>query len=83
MAVRQLKAEVENMGALAHDNFCRAIHIVTTLDFSDLETFKKTENELNFLNSELTRYVAVLSAKALSQTDSKYLSCSVKSVSDL
>ena len=83
LAVRQLKAEVENMGALAHDNFCRAIHIVTTLDFSDLEKFKKTENELNFLNSELTRYVAALSAKALSQTDSKYLSCSVKSVSDL
>lgn len=83
LAVRQLKAEVENMGALAHDNFCRAIHIVTTLDFSDLETFKKTENELNFLNSELTRYVAVLSSKALSETDSKYLSCSVKSVSDL
>ena len=83
LAVRQLKAEVENMGALAHENFCRAIHIVTTLDFSDLEKFKKTENELNFLNSELTRYVAVLSSKALSQTDSKYLSCSVKSVSDL
>ena len=83
LAVRQLKAEVENMGALAHDNFCRAIHIVTTLDFSDLEKFKKTENELNFLNSELTRYVAVLSSKALSETDSKYLSCSVKSVSDL
>ena len=76
-------AEVENMGELAHDNFCRAIHIVTTLDFSDLEKFKKTENELNFLNSELTRYVAALSAKSLSQTDSKYLSCSVKSVSDL
>ena len=83
LVCRIMKAEVENMGALAHDNFCRAIHIVTTLDFSDLEKFKKTENELNFLNSELTRYVAVLSAKSLSQTDSKYLSCSVKSVSDL
>ena len=83
LAVRQLKAEVENMGALAHDNFCRAIHIVTTLDFSDLEKFKKTENELNFLNSELTRYVAALSAKPLNQTDGKFLSCSVKSVSDL
>ena len=48
-----------------------------------MEKFKKTENELNFLNSELTRYVAALSAKSLSQNDSKYLSCSVKSVSDL
>ena len=83
LAVRQLKAEVENMGALAHDNFCRAIHIVTTLDFGDLEKFKKTENELNFLNNELTRYVAALSAKPLNQTDGKFLSCSVKSVSDL
>ena len=83
MAVRQLKAEIENMGALAHDNFRRAIHIVTTLDFSELEKFRKTENELNFLNSELTRYVAMLSAKLLNETDSKFLSSSVKNASDL
>ena len=83
IAVRLLKAEIENMGELAHENFRRAIHIVTTLDFSDLEKFRKTENELNFLNSELTRYVAALSARVLNESDSKFLSSSVKNASDL
>ena len=83
IAVRQLKAEIENMAELAHDNFCRSIHIVTTLDFNDLKQFKKIENELNFLNSELTRYVALLSARLHNESDGKFLSASVKSASDL
>jgi len=83
LAVSQFKAEVENMAQLAHDNFCLAIHIVTTLDFKDVKHFKHIEDELNFLNSELTRYVALLSGKKLTDADNKFLSCSVKSVSDL
>lgn len=83
VAVRQLKAEIENMGELAHSNFRLAIHIVTTLDFSDLKRFRHTENELNFLNRELTKYVALLSGKVINETDNRFLSSSVKSVSDL
>lgn len=83
MAVRQLKAEIENMAEMAHDNFSLAIHIVTTLDFSEVKRFRQTEEELNFLNSELTGYVALLSGKTLSEADNIFLSSSVKTVSDL
>jgi len=83
IAVRQMKAEIENMAALAIDNFRRSIHIVTQLDFTDVERFRHIEEELNFLNSELTRYVALLAAEVLSDSDNQYLSSSLKSVSDL
>ena len=60
LAVRQLKAEIENMAALAIENFKRSINIVTTMDFGEAEKFAKTEQELNYLNSELLRYMVLL-----------------------
>ncbi len=50
VAIRQLKAEIENMAELSMQNFQRSIHIVTTLDFGDVKVFRKTENLLNYLN---------------------------------
>ena len=83
VAVRQVKAEIENMAELAMANFRRSIHIVTTLEFDDMDNFRATEDELNFLNSEVTRYVAKLSSKPLNKTDNKYLNTAIKSVSDM
>lgn len=83
MAVRQLKAEIENMADMAVRNFQLSIEIVTRLDFKNLERFKKTESELNFLNSEITRYVVALSGKPMSDFDNKFLNSSIKSASDL
>lgn len=83
IAVRQMKAEIENMAAMAMENFSRSIHIVTTLDFESEKKFQQTEEELNFLNGELTRYVAMLSPEVLNESDNHYLSSSLKSVSDL
>ena len=83
IAVKQMKAELENMAELAFKNFKRAINMVTSLNFDDLEPFKKTESELNFLNSEITRYVVALSGKPMSDFDNKFLNSSIKSASDL
>ena len=83
LAVKQLKAEVENMASLAMENFKRSINIVTTLDFSELDRFRNTENELNYLNGELLRYVVSLSDKRLNSSDLKFLNSSIRSVSDL
>ena len=83
LAVRQLKAEIENMAALAIENFKRSINIVTILDFSEAEKFAKTEQELNFLNGELLRYMVLLSDKPLGKYDNQFLSASIRSVSDL
>ncbi|MBQ6100732.1 MAG: Na/Pi cotransporter family protein [Bacteroidales bacterium] len=83
LAVRQLKAEIENMAALAIENFKRSINIVTILDFSEAEKFAKTEQELNYLNSELLRYMVLLSDKPLGKFDNQFLNASIRSVSDL
>ncbi|MBO7491788.1 MAG: Na/Pi cotransporter family protein [Bacteroidales bacterium] len=83
VAVRQVKAEIENMADMAMQNFQRAIHIVTTLKYDDIDKFRSTEKELNYLNGEVTSYVARLSGKPLNKSDVKFLNTSVKSVSDL
>ena len=83
VAIRQMKAEIENMAELAMQNFQRSIHIVTTLDFSEVEAFRKTENELNYLNKELVNYTVKLSGKRLNSFDQHYLSSTIRSVSDL
>lgn len=83
IAIRQMKAEIENMAELAMQNFQRSIHIVTTLDFSKVETFRKTENELNYLNKELVNYTVKLSGKRLNSFDQRYLSSTIRTVSDL
>ena len=71
------------MAELALQNFHRSIHIVTTLDYSEIETFRKTENELNYLNKELVNYTVKLSGKRLNSFDQRYLSSTIRTVSDL
>lgn len=83
VAIRQMKAEIENMSELAIQNFQRSIHVVTKLDFSKVETFRKTENELNYLNKELVNYSVKLSGMRLNSFDQRYLSSTIRTVSDL
>lgn len=83
VAVQQMKEEVERMADLAMNNFYRAIRTVITLDFKEVAQFKADESELNFLNAELTRYVALLSKRSLNDQDARFLSANLKTVSDL
>ena len=83
IAIRQMKAEIENMAEQAILNFRRSIHIVTTMDFSMVEEFRKTEIQLNYLNKELVDYSVKLSGMRLNNFDQRYLSSTIRSVSDL
>ncbi len=83
VAIRQLKAEVENMAKMAIENYQRSIHDVTTLDNSERELFDRTENQLNYLNRELVHYALLLSNNQLSQFDHQYLVSTIRTVSDL
>ena len=83
LAIRQLKLEIENMAKLAIENFKRSINIVTTLDFSESKKFVNTEKELNYLNSELLKYIVALSDNRLNRSDLKFLNSSIRSISDL
>ena len=71
------------MAELAIQNFQRSIHIVTTLDFSEVEKFRKTEILLNYLNKELVNYSVKLSGMRLNSFDQRYLSSTIRTVSDL
>ena len=82
VAIRQLKAEVENMAQLALQNYQRAIHDVTVLDNSERELFDRTEDQLNYLNRELVHYALLLSNNQLSQFDHQYLVSTIRTVSD-
>ena len=83
LAIRQLKLEIENMAKLAIENFKRSINIVTTLDFGESKKFVNTEKELNYLNSELLKYIVALSDNRLNRSDLKFLNSSIRSISDL
>ena len=83
VAIRQLKAEVENMAKMAIENYQRAIRDVTTLDNSERELFDRTEDQLNYLNRELVHYALLLSNNQLSQFDHQYLVSTIRTVSDL
>ena len=83
MAARQLKAEIENMAELAITNFRRAVKVITTMDYSEIEEFRQTELRLNFLNRELLRYAVSLSESNLSNYDQRYISSTIRTVSDL
>lgn len=83
VAVRQLKAEIENMAKLAMENFHRAVNIVTTMNYKEVEEFRRTEVELNYLNSELVGFTVQLMDKHLNRFDNQYLTTAIKSVCDL
>ena len=83
VAIRQLKAEVENMAQMAIENYRRSIHDVTTLDNSERELFDRTESQLNYLNRELVHYALLLSNNQLSRFDHQYLVSTIRTVSDL
>ena len=83
VAIRQLKAEVENMAKMAIENYQRSIRDVTTLNDSERDEFNRTERQLNYLNRELVHYALLLSNNQLSQFDHQYLVSTIRTVSDL
>ena len=83
VALRQLKTEIENMAELAITNFHRSVKTITTMDYIEIDEFRKTELQLNFLNRELLRYSVTLSENNLNSYDQRYLNGTIRTVSDL
>lgn len=83
VAVQQAKNEIVNMAAIAMRNFSLACHIVCTLDFADIERFRANEEELDFLNKEIVRFLVKLSSLSINARDHAYLATAFHSVTDL
>ncbi len=84
VAVGQTKREIIRMAELAMENFDRSISIITTLDFSEQETFARVETEINYMNRALVDFVVRLSDRGgLSGRDKLYLSTVYRTVRDI
>lgn len=84
VAVQQTKREIIRMSTLAMENFNRALHMVSTLTFTEKEKFEKTEDEINFINRALVDFVVKLSEyKGISERDHVYLATTYRTVRDL
>ena len=83
VAIGQIKREILNMAEIAIQNFFRSLRIITTLEYGELDFFRKQEEELNFLNAELVRFIVKLSGQTLGVKDRDYLNSTLRSVADL
>ena len=83
IAVQQTKNEIVNMADVAIRNFNLSCDIISTLDFSRLDLFRRNERELNFLNAEITKFVVQLSKLPMGDEDHIFLATVFHSVSDL
>ena len=83
IAVEQVKNEIINMSHLAMGNFRRSYKMVQTMDFSEMDKFEADEDQIDFLNKEVARYLVKLSNLPLSAKDSVYISTAYRSITDL
>ncbi|MBO4380517.1 MAG: Na/Pi cotransporter family protein [Clostridia bacterium] len=83
IAMQQTKSEIVNMAEIAMHNFNLSCDIVCTLNFDDIEEFRHNEEQLNFLNREIVRFIVKLSAKPLTGHDHLYLSTAFHTITDL
>ena len=83
IAMQQTKNEIVNMAEIAMRNFNLACDIVCSLNFDDAEQFKHNEEQLNFLNREIVRFIVKLSGTQLTGHDHLYLSTAFHTITDL
>ena len=79
LAVQQVKKEIVNMSHTAMENYHMALHMILTMDFSEMDN----ERELNYLNREIARFLVKLSDSRLSENDQIYVSTAYHTISDL
>ena len=83
IAVLQTKNEIINMAEIALENMHRALDIVCTMNFDEIEIFRKNERLLNYLNCELVRFIVKLSKEPMADKDHTYLSTAFHTITDL
>lgn len=83
IAVQQTKNEIVNMAEIAMRNFDLSLDIICSMNFDKRAQFERDEEELNYLNKEIVRFIVKLSKTELSESDHVYLSTAFHSVTDL
>ena len=70
-AVIDAMKEIERMASLASENLNRAMNALVTLDQEDIDEVYHVEENINFLNHEITNYLVKISQTNLPVEDAK------------
>ena len=71
IAVAQVLKEVSNMAYMARDNLDRGFNAILTGDLSEREKILKAEEEINFINKGVARYLIKVASLNLPRSDEK------------
>lgn len=83
IAIAQVSKEISNMSHIAMKNFNEAVRMISTTDLSEKPSFDKRECEINYINKNLVKFVVELSRLSLSEEDSRYVSSTFHTISDI
>ena len=73
IAVAQVLKEVSNMAYLARENLDRGFNAIISGDLSEREKILKQEEEINFINKGVARYLIKVASLSLPRSDEKLI----------
>lgn len=83
LAVQSIKREILNMYNLAKGNLDIALDAITSTDISKKDELKATENKLNYLHKEITKYLVKVNHMDINDLDAELLGTAHHTVSHL
>ncbi len=83
IAVQSIKKEILNMFTLAKGNLDLALDAITTTDVSKKDELKLTEDKLNYLHKEITKYLVKVNQMDINELDGQLLGTAHHTVSHL
>ena len=83
IAVGECKREICYMAERAHKNFLLSIDCIINADLSKIDEFNRREAKIDFLNSEITKYLVRLSATNLSDEDEQIIATYYHVITDI
>lgn len=83
LAVAQAGKETMRMAMLARNNFSLASRALLDSDKTNIEDIMETEELINFLNHNITRYLVKINALDISREDAKYIGRLFNVVNDI
>ncbi|MBQ7581489.1 MAG: Na/Pi cotransporter family protein [Lachnospiraceae bacterium] len=82
-AVIEVIKELDRMATLASENLNRAMNALITLDDDDIEEAYEVEQNINYLNKEITHYLVKISQTNLPVEDAKSIGALFHVVNDI
>lgn len=83
VALMEVRNEIVKMAELAMGNVRRASGMIRTMDFSEREEFGRVEDQIDFTNDAVSRFLTRLSSDVLTEKDRAYISTAFHSITDL